>query len=84
MAAEDYVERRRNTDDFGHYKELILSEIRELKKDFGSFKESTNVKVGDMQITLALLNQKMIMMSGVSSAVVGTVVAFLMNKLLTN
>lgn len=82
MAADDYVERRGSTDDFSHYKELILSEIKELKKDFGSFKESTNTKVGDMQITLALLNQKMIMMSGISSAIVGTVVAFLMNKLL--
>ncbi len=81
MAADDYVDRR-STDDFSHYKELILSEIKELKKDFGSFKESTNTKVGDMQITLALLNQKMIMMSGISSAIVGTVVAFLMNKLL--
>ena len=81
MAADNYVDVR-STDDFSHYKELILSEIKELKKDFGSFKESTNTKVGDMQITLALLNQKMIMMSGISSTIVGTVVAFLMNKLL--
>lgn len=72
----------RRTDDFGHYKELILSEIKDLKIEFGKFKEGTNQKIGDMQITLALLNQKMMTMSGISSAVVGTIVAFIMNKML--
>ena len=71
-----------STDGFENYKELILAEIKTLKEDFKSFQKDTNDKVGTMQVTLAVLNTKLMAMSAISSAITGTVVAFLMNKVL--
>ena len=71
-----------STDGFENYKELILAEIKTLKDDFKSFQKDTNDKVGTMQVTLAVLNTKLMAMSAISSAITGTVVAFLMNKVL--
>ena len=71
-----------STDGFENYKELILAEIKTLKDDFKSFQKDTNDKVGTMQITLAVLNTKLMAMSAISSAITGTVVAFVMNKVL--
>lgn len=71
-----------STDGFENYKELILAEIKTLKDDFKTFQRDTNDKVGAMQVTLAVLNTKLMTMSAVSSAVVGTVIAFVMDKVL--
>ena len=71
-----------STDGFENYKELILAEIKTLKDDFKSFQKDTNDKVGTMQVTLAVLNTKLMAMSAISSAITGTVVAFIMNKIL--
>ena len=71
-----------STDGFENYKELILAEIKTLKEDFKSFQKDTNDKVGTMQVTLAVLNTKLMAMSAISSAITGTVVAFIMNKIL--
>ena len=71
-----------STDGFENYKELILAEIKTLKEDFKSFQKDTNDKVGTMQVTLAVLNTKLMAMSAISSAVVGTVIAFVMDKVL--
>ena len=71
-----------STDGFENYKELILAEIKTLKDDFKTFRKDTEEKVATMQVTLAILNTKLMTMSAVSSAIVGTVVAFIMNKVL--
>ena len=71
-----------STDGFENYKELILAEIKTLKDDFKTFRKDTEEKVSAMQVTLAILNTKLMTMSAVSSAIVGTVVAFIMNKVL--
>lgn len=71
-----------STDGFENYKELILAEIKTLKDDFKTFRKDTEEKVSAMQVTLAILNTKLMTMSAVSSAIVGTVVAFIMDKVL--
>ena len=71
-----------STDGFESYKELILAEIKTLKDDFKSFQKDTNDKVGTMQVTLAVLNTKLMAMSAISSAVTGAIVAFIMKKIL--
>lgn len=71
-----------STDGFENYKELILAEIKTLKEDFKSFRKETEDKVNAMQVTLAVLNTKLMTMSAISSAVVGSIVAFIMNKVL--
>lgn len=71
-----------STDGFENYKELILAEIKTLKDDFKSFRKETEDKVNAMQVTLAVLNTKLMTMSAISSAVVGSIVAFIMNKVL--
>ena len=71
-----------STDGFENYKELILAEIKTLKDDFKTFRKDTEEKVATMQVTLAILNTKLMAMSAISSAIVGTVVAFIMDKVL--
>ena len=71
-----------STDGFESYKELILAEIKTLKDDFKSFQKDTNDKVGTMQVTLAVLNTKLMAMSAISSAITGAIVAFIMKKIL--
>lgn len=71
-----------STDGFENYKELILAEIKTLKDDFKSFRKETEDKVNAMQVTLAVLNTKLMTISAISSAVVGSIVAFIMNKVL--
>lgn len=71
-----------STDGFENYKELILAEIKTLKDDFKTFRKDTEEKVSAMQVTLAILNTKLMTMSAISSAIVGTVVAFIMDKVL--
>ena len=70
------------TDGFENYKELILMEIKTLKDNFKDFQKETHDKVNTMQVTLAVLNTKLMAMSAISSAVVGTVIAFVMDKVL--
>ena len=71
-----------STDGFENYKELILMEIKTLKDNFKDFQKETHEKVNTMQVTLAVLNTKLMAMSAISSAITGTVVAFIMNKVL--
>ena len=71
-----------SADGFESYKELILAEIKTLKDDFKSFRKDTEDKVNNMQVVLAVLNTKLMTMSAISSAVVGSIVAFIMNKVL--
>ena len=71
-----------STDGFENYKELILAEIKTLKDDFKTFRKDTEDKVNNMQVVLAVLNTKLMTMSAISSAIVGSVVAFVMNKVL--
>jgi hypothetical protein len=71
-----------STDGFENYKELILDEIKTLKDDFKTFRKDTEDKVNNMQVVLAVLNTKLMTMSAISSAIVGSVVAFVMNKVL--
>lgn len=71
-----------STDGFETYKELILMEIKTLKDNFKEFQKETHEKVNTMQVTLAVLNTKLMAMSAISSAITGTVVAFIMNKIL--
>ncbi len=73
---------RRIPEEFGRYKELILNEIKEIKEEFKAFRDSTDSKVNAMQITLAVLNQKIITMSAIASTLVGAVVAYVMDKVL--
>lgn len=69
-------------DGFENYKELILAEIKTLKDDFKGFRKETEDKVGTMQITLAILNTKLMAISAISSAVTGTIIAFIMDRVL--
>lgn len=71
-----------STDGFENYKELILSEIKTLKDDFKGFRKDTEDKVNSMQVTLAVLNTKLMAMSAISSSVTGAIVAFIMKKVL--
>lgn len=71
-----------STDGFENYKELILAEIKTLKDDFKGFRKETEDKVNNMQITLAVLNTKLMAMSAISSAVTGAIIAFVMDKVL--
>lgn len=69
-------------DGFDNYKELILADIRRLNDDFRVFRKETEEKVNAMQVTLAVLNTKLMAMSAISSAITGTIIAFVMNKIL--
>lgn len=67
---------------FENYKELILAEIKTLKDDFKGFRKETEDKVSAMQVTLAVLNAKLMAMSAISSAITGAIIAFIMDKVL--
>ena len=69
-------------EDFGQYKEHIMSEIRTLKSDFREFSHRTEEKINSISVNLAVLNTKLLLMSAISSTIVGCVVAYIMDRVL--
>lgn len=68
--------RRENTSyDFSVYKEMILSDIHELKEGFKEFRAEVSRQITEMQVTLATLNGKLIAASAITSMIVGVIVA---------
>lgn len=74
MSDWDGVDRRDSQDlDWLQHKETILQQLRDLKQST----KDTDEKVTTMQVTLAVLNTKLMVASGISSFVVATVVSVL-------
>jgi hypothetical protein len=67
-------DRRAMHDDFAQYKELILTEIKTLKMDFKEFKEKINDKITKIDVTLATINTKLMVGSGLTSLIVAGIV----------
>lgn len=78
MAEWDGHDRRSVDLDWLQHKETILNQLKELK----ATTKETDDKVTLMKVDLAVLNTKLMVASAVSSTVVGTIVAFVMDKVL--
>lgn len=78
MAEWDGHDRRSVDLDWLQHKETILNQLKELK----ATTKETDDKVTLMKVDLAVLNTKLMVASAVSSTVVGTIVAFIMDKVL--
>ena len=69
-------------DEFSQYKRLIMSEINTLKHDFSEFKKHVEATLSDIKISIAILSTKLLVMSAISATVAGSVVSFIVDKVL--